>query len=191
LLPESLFISQIVQIKPITFLPRILQSQQNLDPNVRILITKHDSNFKTLEDRTISYKDLTYVPLDQTLQGDIISYHHDTPLSGHYGQFKTTENILHNYWWPNIHHDVKQYISGCETCQCTKPHRIPHKTPLHPFEPLTQPWEVITVDLIGPLPECQGYNAILTIIDWFTKAVKFEATHLELNSEGFARILQD
>jgi len=56
---------------------------------------------------------------------------------------------------------------------------------------LTQPWEVITVDLVGPLPESQGYNAILTIVDWFTKAVKFEPTHLELNSEGFARILRD
>ena len=46
-------------------------------------------------------------------------------------------------------------------------------------------------DLIGPLPKCQGYNAVLTIIDSLTKAVKFEPTHVELTSEGFARILRD
>src|SRR5580698_1439513 len=83
------------------------------------------------------------------------------------------------------------YVDGCETCQRTKAHRIPSKTPLHPFDPPSRPWEVITVDLVGPLPECQGYNAILTIVDWSTKATKFEPTHLELTSEGFAKILRD
>jgi hypothetical protein len=46
-------------------------------------------------------------------------------------------------------------------------------------------------DLISPLPESQGYNATLVIIDWFTKMVIYEATHLELTSKGFARIIQD
>ena len=44
---------------------------------------------------------------------------------------------------------------------------------------------------VGPIPECQGYNAILVIIDWLTKAVKYKATHGELNSERFTKILQD
>jgi hypothetical protein len=39
------------------------------------------------------------------------------------------------------------------------------------------------------LAECQGYNAILVIVDWFTKANKYEAAHMELNSEGFAKII--
>src|SRR5204862_4640525 len=52
-------------------------------------------------------------------------------------------------------------------------------------------WEVITLDLIGPLPESQGYNAILVIVDWFTKAKKFEPTHMELTSQGMAAALRD
>jgi hypothetical protein len=63
--------------------------------------------------------------------------------------------------------------------------------PLHPFDPPERPCEVITIDLIGPLPECQGYNAIFVIIDWFTKAVLFEATNVELASLGVAKILRD
>jgi hypothetical protein len=59
------------------------------------------------------------------------------------------------------------------------------KTPLHPFDLPSQPWEAITLDLISTLPESQGHNAILTIVDWLTKAVKFKLTHIELNSPGF------
>ena len=59
--------------------------------------------------------------------------------------------------------------------------KIPAKTPLHPFEPLSQPWEVITIDLIG--------NAIFTIVNWLSKSVKFEPAHLKLKLEGAARIL--
>ena len=74
-------------------------------------------------------------------------------------------------------------------CQRTKSKRVPQQTPLHPFDPLTQPWEMITLDLFGPIPKSQGCNAILTIVDWLTKAVKFELTHIELDSPGFAKIL--
>ena len=68
---------------------------------------------------------------------------------------------------------------------------MPKKTPLHPFDPPARPWDTITTDLIGPLPESQGYNAILVIVDWFSKMVIYEATHMELTSEGFARIIRD
>jgi hypothetical protein len=50
---------------------------------------------------------------------------------------------------------------------------------------------VITFDLIGPLPESQGNNAILVIVDWMSKAGKFIPTHLELTAEGFAKLLRD
>jgi hypothetical protein len=66
-----------------------------------------------------------------------------------------------------------------------------NQTPLNPFDPPSQPWETITVDIIGPLPESQGYNVILTIVNWFSKAVKFEPITMELESTGFARILRD
>ena len=179
------------ELTPITFLPRILRIRHNLDKAVKKMIKKGDPDWKILDDGTRTYRDRVYVPVDKALRGDIISQHHDTPMSGHYGRFKTAENILRDYWWPTLHRDIRVYVDGCETCQRTKAHRIPSKTPLHPFGPPSRPWEVITVDLVGPIPECQGYNAVLTIVDWFTKAVKFEATHLELTSEGFAKILRD
>jgi RNase H-like domain found in reverse transcriptase/Reverse transcriptase (RNA-dependent DNA polymerase)/Integrase zinc binding domain/Chromo (CHRromatin Organisation MOdifier) domain len=190
--PEPLLLQRIShELAPITFLPRILRSRNNLDERVKKMINRKESGWKTLDDGTMTFKDRVYVPKDKTLRGDIISQFHDNPLSGHYGHFKTAERILRDYWWPSLHHDIKTYVDGCETCQRTKAHRIPAKTPLHPFEPPSRPWEVVTIDLIGPLPECQGYNAVFTIVDWFSKSVKFEPAHLELKSEGCARILRD
>jgi transposase InsO family protein len=191
LLPEYLFSNnslsiQEISIEPITFLPRILRNH-----NQESYLKVDGPDWKTQEDNTLTFKDRVYVPLDKTLRADIIAHHHDTPLAGHYGRHKTAERILRNYWWPTIHRDIKTYVTGCETCQRVKPRRLPAKTPLHPFEPPSRPWELVTTDLIGPLPESQGCNAILTIVDWLSKQVIFEPTNVELTSEGFAKILRD
>src|ERR1700742_3658375 len=66
---------------------------------------------------------------------------------------------------------------------------MPRNIPLHPFNPSSRPWETITVDLIGPLPESKGCNAILTIVCQAIKAVKFEPTTINLDAPGFAQIL--
>ena len=151
----------------------------------------HSPEFKEIEPDLLEYQGLVYVPMDRKLRGDIISHHHDTRLAGHYGEFKTVAEIKKNYWWPTMYRDVKTYTKGCETCQKTKSKRIPKKTPLHPFDPPERPWEVITLDLIGPIPMSEGRNAILVIVDWLSKAIKLEATNMTLNSEGFAKILRD
>ena len=74
-------------------------------------------DWKNQDDGSHTFKDRVYVPRDISLQANIISHHHDTPLSGHFGQHKTLEEILRNYWWPTIYNDVKKYVEGCETCQ--------------------------------------------------------------------------
>jgi len=175
----------------IPFHSRIHRVRNNLDHSVKIALNRKDEGWKTLEDGTHTFKDRIYVQIDKKLREDIIHEHHDSPLAGHPGQHRTAELILRDYWWPRIANDVRVYVEGCETCQRTKPHRTPVATPLHPFHPPTRPWEVITIDLIGPLPESQGYNVILVIVDWFSKMVKFEATHMELTAQGIATALCD
>ena len=55
-----------------------------------------------------------YVPKDEKLRVEIIWLHHDIPIAGHRGQWKTVELVTRNYWWPGIMKEVKQYVEGCD-----------------------------------------------------------------------------
>jgi hypothetical protein len=114
--------------------------------------------------------------------------HHDSIAAGHPGWYKTQELITHNYWWPYIQSDIRKYVNGCETCQRTKVHHQKPKSPLHPNEVPSRPWEHISVDLIGELPESQGYNMILVIVDHFSKMIIVIPTNMELTAMGMAQI---
>ena len=44
---------------------------------------------------------------------EIIHLHHDTPIAGHEGQWKTVELVIRNFWWLEVTREVKQYVKGC------------------------------------------------------------------------------
>ena len=53
------------------------------------------------------------------------------------------------------------------------------------------PWEHISIDLIGPLPPSSGYDAILVIVDRFSKYIIVLPTNMELSAFGTAQIYRD
>jgi len=69
-----------------------------------------------IENRVVLKEGRIYV-LEGELRGEIIRLHHDTPVGGHGGRWKTTELVTRNYWWPGITKEVRRYIDGCDTCQ--------------------------------------------------------------------------
>jgi len=48
-----------------------------------------------------------YVPKDETHRAEIIRLHHDMPIGGHGGQWKTVELVTRNFWWPGVMKKVK------------------------------------------------------------------------------------
>jgi len=69
--------------------------------------------------------------------------------------------------------DIKQYVAGCERCQANKPNQQPKRNNLHPNKIPKGSWEVVSIDLIGPLPESLGYDGILVIVDCFSKIARY------------------
>jgi len=57
-----------------------------------------------------------YVP-EGELRGEIVRLHHDTPVGGHGGRWKTTELVTRNYRWPGVTKEVGKYIDRCDACQ--------------------------------------------------------------------------
>jgi len=101
------------------------------------------------------------------------------------------ELLKRNYWWLGLKEDVKRYVQGCFKCQ---QHKVLHQKKageLHPLEIPQGPWQEISIDIIGPLPMSNGMDAIVVIIDRFTKIIRLKATTTNISSEGIARIYRD
>lgn len=104
---------------------------------------------------------------------NLIQQHHDPPTSGHLGIHKTLHRLSGQYYWPMQKADVSRYIRHCEVCMRTKPEQkapIGHMLSL----PATsrRPWQIISIDLVGPLPRSSsGYTHIFSMLDCFSKFV--------------------
>jgi len=62
---------------------------------------------------------------------------------------------------------------------------------LHPLEIPNRPWQDISIDIIGPLPNSNRKDAILVIVDRFTKMIRLKATIMSISSEGITKIYRD
>jgi len=65
-----------------------------------------------------------YVPRDEKLRAEVIQLHHDTLVGEHREQWKITELVTRNFWWPEVTKKVKKYIEGCNVLKG-------HKRELH------------------------------------------------------------
>ncbi|SJL02762.1 uncharacterized protein ARMOST_06098 [Armillaria ostoyae] len=103
---------------------------------------------------------------------------------------KTRELVQREYWWPKIQKDVEAYVKGCETCQRTKSNTQASGAPPPNAIP-TEPWTHISVDMVTGLPSSNGHDALLVIVDRFSKAIILVPCNVELSAAGWARILRD
>ena len=59
---------------------------------------------------------------------------------------------------------------------------------LNPHTLPESPWESISIDIIGLLPKSNGTNAILSVIDQFSKMICLILTTTELSTKGLINI---
>ena len=69
-----------------------------------------------IEDDLVLKEGKVYILRDEKLRLEIIWLHHDIPIAGHGGQWKTVELVTRNYWWPEVTKEVKRYVEGCDQC---------------------------------------------------------------------------
>jgi hypothetical protein len=142
---------------------RVHQNQQK-ETKVTELEKQKPHLFST-EAGLLLFEGRVYIPPDPKIRREVLHDAHDAPIAGHPGIFKMNEPIGRQNWWLTLLTDVKKYVKGCDTCQRNKVSQQPKANPLHPHSVPGRPWEDISTDLIGPLPESKGHNAILAIID--------------------------
>jgi hypothetical protein len=99
--------------------------------------------------------------------------------------------VSRNYWWPGISRFIASYTKGCDRCNRTKTYPASPVGKLVPTHIPKDIWEIITVDLTTGLPESQGYNAIMVVVDRLSKMIHVIPTTDQITSEGIARLYRD
>ena len=110
-----------------------------------------------------------YVPESNLLWMEVIQKHHDSLVARHPGYEKMLDLLQCNYYWPGMATTVKEYITRCDTCQRFKGSNMAPAGLLHLLETLSLLWEHISANFITDLPLSHGFDAILMVIDRFSK----------------------
>ena len=143
-------------------------------------------------DGVLHHQGLPYVP--EIIRTELISRHHNNPLADHFGIEKTRELIARKYYWPTLHHDVEDYVRGCDVCLALK--AVWHK-PYGDLQSLPIPthrWKDLLMDFVTSLPiltdwKEDNYNSILVIVDRLTKMVYYKPVKVTIDAPGLAEVI--
>ncbi|KAJ8913094.1 hypothetical protein NQ315_007043 [Exocentrus adspersus] len=119
---------------------------------------------------------------------EVMKQYHDSSTAGHYGVDRTLKKISSKFYFMGMRRYVTEYIRNCVECQRYKATNLKPAGLLQTPAP-AQRFEVIAVDLFGPLPETPRLKRwILIIEDIATKWVELFALE-KATSEACAMLL--
>ena len=124
------------------------------------------------------------------LRNEVLRLGHEGILAGHLGIKKSSDQILTNFYWPDIFGDIRRFCQSCDICQRTVNKGSVRKAPVQSVPWVHIPFDKVTIDLIGPLYPVtnRGKRYILTVVDYATRYS--EAFPLEkIDTESIAEAL--
>ncbi len=110
---------------------------------------------------------------------------HDGPLTGHGGAKRTTTFLKKSYYWPNLKDCVEEYVKTCLTCQQNRTFNKKQAGLLQPLPIPEGPWENMSMDFMVSLPPSKGFDAIMVVVDRFSKMAHFIPTKDEATGRLF------
>ena len=126
----------------------------------------------------------------ETQRTRVLKECHSDVLAGHFGINKTINKVLERYTWPRLARDVTKFVRECPSCLENK---VPQTKPAGKMytTQTKEPWEVVTIDFVGPLPRTsKGFCHILVIQDKFSKWVEVTPV-AKATATGLKKILRE
>lgn len=151
-----------------------LAHEQTNDPELQQLLASTTTGldlkrFSPIDTTVELYCDVStgairpFVP--KTLRKKVFDmYHH---LS-HPGGRSTSKAVSKRFVWPSMNRDIKLWCRTCLPCQKSKISRHT-KAPQQLFEIPDERFKHVHIDIVGPLPLCQGQRYCLTMTDRFSR----------------------
>ena len=107
--------------------------------------------YQAVTDHTGEVVHLMVLPKD--FRSKVLEMAHEG--SGHLGARKVKALLKQRFTWPGMGVDVIAHTRSCRVCQlCSKPKS--RKAPMMERRVMTEPFEVMAFDLVGPLPKGKG-----------------------------------
>ena len=153
----------------------VMAKAQRTDPELQNLLSNPETSSISLTQFTLYTGDLTlfcdistgiprpFVPA--SLRKILFDSLHSL---SHPGVRATRHLITTRYVWPKMNKEINQWTKACPQCQRAKVTRHTN-APILSFKPPDARFDVVHVDIVGPLPPSQGYRYLLTCVDRFTR----------------------
>uniref|UniRef100_A0A3B3H296 Gypsy retrotransposon integrase-like protein 1 n=1 Tax=Oryzias latipes TaxID=8090 RepID=A0A3B3H296_ORYLA len=126
-----------------------------------------------------------------TLRSRVIHWAHTSLLSCHPGVRRTMHAISRRFWWPRMEPEVREYVSACSVCARNKSSTSRRMGLLQPLPVPSRPWADISMDFVTGLPVSRGHTTVLTVVDRFSKMVRFIALPRLPSAKGTAEIIMN
>lgn len=156
-------VSPVLQISSNDELYNAIVSGYKEDPwCTKALNTKMDGltengNLLYLNDRLI-------IPRTGNIRETLVGLAHNS--LGHFGFDKTYGILREAFYWPGMCSFLENsYIPSCIDCQRNKSRTKKPSGPLHPLPVPDSRFKSVAIDFVGPFPEEDGFNTILTMTD--------------------------
>lgn len=112
---------------------------------------------------TSTQRHRAYIP--QSMRRQIFHKIHDL---SHPGVRATRLKLTKIYFWPKMNNDVSQWSRNCLECQKEKVYRHT-KQPVQNIRIPDGRFRHVHLDLVGPLPTCNEFRYVMTIVDRFSR----------------------
>ena len=132
------------------------------------------------------------IPHNGTLVLVILRELHSSALGGHLGKAKLLKQVRRQFYWKDMAKDVAKFCEECIICQ---EHKQSTQAPIGNLQPLDAPshaFEQVTMDFVTHLPQtARGFDVVFTVVDRFSKLVRFIPCKTTCNAEETACLFFD
>ena len=186
---------EVIMLKKTTTMDKLKILEEIKRNNTReremVQVLEKDDRLSWEQDGIVYMEKRIYILNNKKLKKMILQENHDSVDMGHPGQQRIMELLKWNYWWPSLKEDVKKYVQGCFKCQQNKVQHQKKSGELHSLKILQRPWQEISINIIEPLPRSNVMDAIVVIVDQFTKMIQLKTTTIKISAESIAKIYRD
>jgi hypothetical protein len=109
-------------------------------------------------------------------------------VDDHSGIPATFQKIHKLFYWPAMRTAVREYVQSCTVCSQAKPDRSKYPGLLSPLPVPTSSWKDISMDFVEGLPTSGRANAIMVVVDRYSKFAHFIALHHPFSASTVARL---